>query len=297
MRGVLDVCLKKRAVLMKRALRNRRTWSLPTLLVSGVLCSSLASAVTTDLQTKPQEDQSYAVSYTTLLTTNAYSVDRPEHQSSQDHLLGGALYFADGSSLSTNFWLNQDFNNERELLTRDSLLTWSKSLGALTDNVSFAGKAAVTLPLSEVSYKTAGLLTAFRVIPVVAVNMNQWVPGMSLVYQPAFIVNFHKYQTATSGSSNNQYSFSQRLTVYVSIVKSVSLTLDHTYVRSWTYLGSVSDFFSLDQSLGAKISERLSLFVGHSIGGGALAANGQESNIRIFDTKDSNYYLGMSYQF
>jgi hypothetical protein len=58
--------------------------------------------------------------YTGFLSTNAYLPDSASHQSSSDHILMGRLHLPDRFMLSTSLWVNQDFNNERELTTKDS---------------------------------------------------------------------------------------------------------------------------------------------------------------------------------
>lgn len=244
-----------------------------------------------------QDTYSIDATYTSFVSTNAYLPNRSEHQSGQDHLLTGRLHLPGKYMLSTSLWFNQDFNNERKLLARDSVLTLTKPLGKLGDNVNVIARAGATLPLSKASNETNGLITAFRINPLFSINASGLIEGLSLIYRPTFIYNIHEYETSLTGNSNQQYTINQRITVLYPLLKNLYLSLDNTYVRSWTYKGNANDFYSLDQSLSTNFTKSFSGFMGHSIGGNALNVNGQESDIRIFDTRVSSYYIGISYQF
>lgn len=235
--------------------------------------------------------------YTTFVSTNTYLPDRPEHQSGQDHILLGRLHLPGQYLLSTALWVNQDFTDERELTTRDSLFTLTKPMGKITDNISWISRAALTIPLSERSNKTDGLITAIRINPLFTINAGDLISGLTVIFRPTLINNFYQYKTSLNGRSNFDYTVNQRITLLYGLSENVFLSLDNTYIRSWTYEGNTNDFFSLDQSISAMFTKKLSGFIGHSIGGNALAVNGQEQDISIYDTNRSTYYLGISYQF
>lgn len=235
--------------------------------------------------------------YTTFMSTNTKLPSQTNHQSGQDHILSGRLFFSNGYMLSTSFWANQDFQNEKELRVRDSLLILTKPMGNLTEGVSFTARAGLTLPLSEESNKFAGLITGIRFNPIISINASDLIESLRLIYRPSVIYNIHEYKQQISGEVNNQYSLNQRLTVLYPLTENLYLSLDNTYIRSVSYLGSVTDFFSFDQSLSTNLTKDLNLFLGHNIGGNALAINGQESDVRIYDVEDSQYYIGISFQF
>lgn len=252
-----------------------------------------------ELENTKSKDGTYSIdaTYTSFVSTNAYLPNRTEHQSSQDHLLTGRLHLPGNYLLSSTLWINQDFTDERKLQTRDSLVTLTKSMGRVSENISFISRAALTLPLSENSNKTDGLVTALRFNPIFTYNAKNIANGLNIIFRPTVIKNFYQYETSLNGQSNHDYTINQRLTFLYALTKSLFLSLDNTYVRSWTYQGNTNDFFSLDQSLNAVLTTNLSGFIGHSVGGNALNVNGQESDISIYDIERSTYYLGISYQF
>ncbi|MCR9203714.1 MAG: hypothetical protein NXH75_03990 [Halobacteriovoraceae bacterium] len=232
------------------------------------------------------------------MNSNAKLPSQTEHTSSQDHLLSGRLYFSNGYMLSTSLWANQDFQNEKELRVRDSLLMLTKPIGNLTNNISFTARGGLTLPLSEQSNKFSGLITAIRFNPIFSINASDLIPSLRVIYRPSFVYNIHEYNQQVSGESNTEYSINQRLTILYPLLDNLYLSFDNTYIRWTSYLGSETDIFSFDQSLSTNLTKNLNLFFGHNIGGNALAINGQESDVRIFDIEDgSEYYIGISYQF
>lgn len=235
--------------------------------------------------------------YTTFFNTNTKLPSQTGHTSSQDHLLSGRLYLEDGTMISTTLWANQDFQNDKDFLIRDSLLLVTKPLGKVTENISFTARGGLTLPLSKNSNEFAGLITGLRFNPIISMNASGLIEGLSVIYRPSFIYNIHQYEQRVDGDSNYQYSINQRVTFLYPIVENLYLALDNTYIRSYSYQGSQVDFFSFDQSLSTNITKSLNLFFGHNIGGNALAINGQESDVRIYDIEDSSYYIGISYQF
>lgn len=271
------------------------------IIMSAMLTSVGVSAQNTlvELENTKSDEGTYSIdgNYTTFVSSNAYLPNRPEHQSGQDHILVGRLHLPGKYLLSTALWFNQDFNNEKELQARDSLLTLTKPVGKILPGINFIMRGAVTLPISEASNETNGLVTAFRLNPLFTLNASSLLKGLTLIYRPSAIYNVHDFKTSLSGRSNHEYTTSQRLTFLYGLMDNLYLSLDNSYVRSWTYDGNTNDFYSFDQSLSTQITKRLSGFLGHSIGGNALNVNGQESDLRIFDTTRSSYYLGISYQF
>lgn len=242
----------------------------------------------------------FQMNYTTFLSTNTTLPKRTGHQSSQEHILSMRLSPPKGTQYSLSLNLNHDFTNEREFLLRDSLFMLTGQPKSLSSSVLFIPRTAITLPFSEVSNKFSGLITALRFNPIVTLRFaseNTILRNLSFVYLPSVVWNIHQYQQFINGESNNQYSISQSLSALYSLRPHIFLSLDNTYIRSFTYEGKSNDFFSFNQSISYNFSRDLSLFLGHSLGGNALALSGQESNVQFFNIENSQYYTGVSYQF
>jgi len=235
--------------------------------------------------------------FTTFASTNTYGFDSPEKSLSQDFIFSGRLSTPGGYIISSSLWFNKDFKNERELNVRDSLVSITKPYGEIVKGISLTNRASLTLALSEFSDKTAGLITAARYNPILSHQATYLLDGLTIIYRPTFIWNFHEFNNRTDGASNYQQTINQRVTLFYMATESLFLSLDNTYIKSWSYDGNTNDIYSLDQSVTYAPNRDLSFFLGHSIGGNSLAVNGQETKIEIFDTRQSQYYIGLSYQF
>jgi len=108
--------------------------------------------------------------------------------------------------------------------------------------------------------------------------------------------SFHAYEEDINGAVLAQYSSNQILTAGYSIAK-FSFDFEFWNRSRWTYQNNVRQNFILSQELGYAVTPNFSVAIGHTNEGSALKANGQESNIELFDEDSSTIYgsLGVSY--
>lgn len=164
--------------------------------------------------------------------------------------------------------------------------------------LNVAMRASFTLPWSDRSKKETELRTAVAVSPLIVYIFDpQVIPGLSLIAVPSVRVFSHEFRVDTAGESNTEYSTTANFIISYVIAPGYSLSLNNTYARAWTYEGEYNDQFSFDQSISILLAKGFSLFAGHSIGGSALDVNGQESNLKLFDSRESQMYGGVSYAF
>lgn len=164
--------------------------------------------------------------------------------------------------------------------------------------LNVAMRASFTLPWSDRSKKETSLRTAVSISPLVVYIFDpQVIPGLSLIATPSVRVFTHEFRVDTAGNSNTNYSAAARFIVSYVLAPSLSLSLDNSYARAWTYEGEYNDQFSFDQSLSYVLAKGFSIYVGHAVGGSALDVNGQESNLKLFDSRESQIYGGVSYAF
>lgn len=278
----------------------RRYLKLIALLLSiGNLSSVYSQNTLVELEnTQNQADElEFNSTYTTWLTNNLYKQSSSENSLSQNHILNGRLSLPGKYMISTSLWFTKDYENERKTLIRDSIVSILKPMGQLFGAINVTARGGLTLPLSKDSNATAGLITAARVNPIFSYNASKYIKNLSLIYRPSAVYNVHEFKTRTDLNSNTNYLFSQRLTIAYGITSKLWLSLDNTYIRSWTYSGNTNDLYSLDQSLSYNFTRDFSLFGGHSVFANALAVNGQESDINLFNKDDSSFYFGLSYNF
>lgn len=110
-------------------------------------------------------------------------------------------------------------------------------------------------------------------------------------------MNFHEFKTSLTGKSNTQYSLSQSAAFSYNVADLFGISLTGAYARSFTYNGNSKDFYSLGQSISFAPTDATEIVVGHSIGGNPLSANGIDSDIEIFNSRDSSVYAGFSFTY
>ena len=191
----------------------------------------------------------------------------------------------------------KDFEDKREWFWSDSSLGISTSLGSLGD-VSVSGTLTSIIPLSEQSRDYRGMQTGFVVYPSFTLPLTEYgLKGVSVNYRPTASAYFHKYEVSLGGVSNTQYSLSHRLRLSYAISSKFSLSISTTYQRSWTYVGNTQDTFGFDASLGYAPNNWLSLELGSTTSGTPLKANGTETELTLFDTRETLLYLALGIRY
>jgi len=199
-------------------------------------------------------------------------------------------------TLSTIY--DKDLENDREGLIRDPKIGLSKSFGKLNKYLSAAASTSAKIPLSKSSRITTSLQTGLSLAGSLTYDASEHIlRDLSITYAPAAIVNFHKYRVTTAGSSNTQYTLSNTLAFNYGLTDIVSLSASGTYYRNFDYTGHTKDFFGIEQTASFVLPQNFSLSVGHATGGSALAVNGRESNVTLFDRNLSSYFLNIGFSY
>lgn len=157
---------------------------------------------------------------------------------------------------------------------------------------------SLVLPLSDRSKEETNLRTVYTFQPVAVYILDPaLIKGLILIANPSVRAFSHKFKVDINGNSNTQYSANMSFLISYQFAGSFNLTLSQRYSRAWTYDGRSNDQFSFDQSVAYIFAGAYSVYVGHAIGGSALEVNGQDSNLKAFDSRQSQVYAGISYRF
>lgn len=237
--------------------------------------------------------KAYALSFGSTLNSSLHE-SNVEQQLSNTFAFGASYKFENIGKLSVSQLLDKDLKNDRLETWNDTQVSFSRSIYTFNDVFSLSGRVSGTIPLSEESTENANLITSIGLFPTLAADLNPYIKGLSLSYIPSFRRSFHEFETKADGGSNTAYSWAQRLVIDYSFSESFSLSLDQSYIRGYTYRGTSNDRFSFDQSLNYQMNKNVSWSLGHSLGGSALAVNGSDSNVRLFDENESSVYFSFS---
>ena len=161
----------------------------------------------------------------------------------------------------------------------------------LSEAISFA------IPISEKSYKIDSLITGVTLGPNLKADFSSiGLKNFFTTYRLRGTKNFHRYTVSTEGNSNKEYNLSNRIDLEYSPINKLGLRGTFIYGNGWSYAGNATGNFSLEQAISYEINNRMGLEIGHSNGGDALSANGQDSNIAFINENASQIYGALSYR-
>ncbi len=158
----------------------------------------------------------------------------------------------------------------------------------------FFTEGRVYIPLNKDNRKGDGFITRLYAAPILSYTLGDF----KTVLRSAFSKNFHEYQERTNGKVNTSHSLGNSITLIYTPAKWVSFDAYFLNTNSWSYYGNRRpDTFEMGQSIGLTLSENLGLTFGHVLGGNSFRSNGVDSNIRVFDRRDSTVYAELNVSF
>ncbi len=243
-------------------------------------------------KTEIKETAKFSGSATTYINSGLQKLDSVRSSQSTDFALALRLATEDISfGLSSS--VSKELTGEREFTFNNVGLSAATSLWKNEKDLSVSGKLSVTLPFSERSKDYQKLITGLAAsAPVVYKATN----SITLAYIPTVGVNFHSTEIALNGSSNYQYTVTNTLNADFALSDRFTFSALGQYSRLITYQGNTRDAYKFEQSLSYDFSP-YSVAVGHSMGGTPLAANGIETEVKLFDSNQSTVYgqFGISF--
>jgi hypothetical protein len=108
--------------------------------------------------------------------------------------------------------------------------------------------------------------------------------------------NYYEYSTDTNENLLSRYTLTQKYTIGY---KWGDLSVFGYFARriGWTYRDTRNQAFEVSEELNYSMNKNFTLILGHTNGGAALAANGQDSNVMIINENDSIVYAGLGIAF
>ena len=272
------------------------------LMMSPAALANSVSAVGTSVQSLDNSAglslENVGIALSNTFSTDVKAPDAVDKNMSNTTALVISYKLPRAMKLSLTNIFDKDLENDREGFIRDPKIGLSKSFGKLNRFISAAVSTSAKIPLSESSRIRTSLQTGITLAGSLGYDASEHITtGLSFSYSPAVITNFHKYRVTTSGSSNTQYTVSNSLAASYSITDFMSASLSGSYYRNFDYTGHTKDFFGVEQTLSFVLPKNFGLSVGHSTGGSALAVNGRESNVSLFDKDLSSYFLNISFSY
>jgi hypothetical protein len=218
--------------------------------------------------------------------------EQQDREQSSDFGLALNAKINERNSFNMIYEASQDLKGERKFTLGDAVWIHSLRLNKELRSTNYTLSDFITIPLSEDSQKNTELYTRIGAGPGVSTDLSKYIRGLVLSYSISGSILFHKYETAaTKGTSNSHYTLGNKFIIAYSLTERLSLGLDNRYSRSYTYQGNTKDNFIFDQSISYSASKNVGLSIGHNNKGNALAINGADSNVDIYNERTSTVYF------
>lgn len=269
------------------------------ILLLSALSSLISMAYSNDLETLQRQTQNSnrSVTLSASVGSNLYDSSTADHSLVSDFSVDPAIVLENGTVLIANLSLSKDLKGERKQAFNDSYLGFSKTL-FVKDAYFISLLGLGFLPISDYSRQDAHLHTSLMLAPTFGINFTHWgLTGLRASLRPAIRNNFHRYETSKSGNSNYERNLSALFLLSYSLTDKILFTSRSTYSRNFSYLGSTVDGFQLGQSLMYQFLPTSTVEVGHSNGGSVLAPNGTDTDIELFNSRQSQVYFAVSHTF
>ncbi len=207
--------------------------------------------------------------------------------------------FSKHLGLSASTGLQQTYSGQMKADLFNTVVALNIKNFSVNPDVHAALALRATLPTEEASREEKSLRAGFSLRPTLVFNgtfMHR--PAQSRLYLD-LLQNVHRYETDHLGKANTQY----RARLYAE----ASVALDSRqlwwasalgyYDAGHTYKGALRTGYGLGQEISRDLKNQFSVYAQHSISGNALAANGRDLNVEVFDGTGSSFGLGIRKSF
>lgn len=268
---------------------NAKIALISTFILISTSSAVLAAGSSTTTTTKASSN--WSLNLSNSFNSSLHSSSDEDHAFDTDIAIQPVYSLSNGAILTAYISGNKDLKGERLFSWNDVVLGISKTMVKQGD-FSMSGKISSYIPLSESSKDDRKLQTGFAIGPSFSYGFaDQGMENLSMLYSPSIRLNFYEFETSLKGRSNTQYSLRNTLGFSYSMTESLDFSLTGRYARNFTYNGNQKDSYELSQELGMTLTPETSLAIGHITGGSPLAPNGENTDIDIFDSRESTIYI------
>lgn len=223
--------------------------------------------------------------------TNAQKFDAIDNSRGLTYTFG-LKYKIDGKS---NLWgfaqFSKRFNGEERFDMLDSVLRYERTLGSLYD-FSNRTRLSLILPTNEFNHELTSFVGALSAQMRSGKSLNNKF-YLNLINTLRW--NFHNYRVSEQASPNIQALFSSSASISYTPLEKLTLSGSLGWRFAKSYKNIVTDRYSFDLSASYSLPKKLTLTLGAGTQGSPYTANGQSSNIRIFDERNTSYYISLSH--
>ena len=203
------------------------------------------------------------------------------------------------SILRVSFGLVKDLTDNYEETLNDAFLTHTYLSLFNTKNYTLHLQTRVTVPTSEQSQYSDRLKTALEINPISILNLEAYVPKLTLIFIPRYKRFFNEFTTNRLGDNLVEQSLIGIGVLNYQATDQILLSSTFVYVKSRGYNGrNRADQVITSQDLAYFINDSASANVGISTGGALRdLERGRDREFNFFDDQRSQFYTGLSFIF
>ena len=229
------------------------------------------------------------------LSSSLHAFNDPNHSASADLWIMPSYALSSKWRLTGVLVVGKDLTGERlTTLSRTDLgAAWAGT--PLNPFLRLTAATGVRLPFATHARDRQSLVSALKFSPRLLLNLEPaGLSSVSAFYESSVLLNFHEFQTATTGRPNTQVSWTQSVSGTWAPGEKFSSTTSFGWINAWTYGGFRSNSFSLDQQFSWQFNPTVGVSLGIGNSGSPLKPNGTESAISLIDPENSQAYCSLS---
>lgn len=238
-----------------------------------------------------EQPKRWAAEFEARYTGSFLNFDEPDRKSSFSLISKVAYKHSEKLSFQGVWGINQILEPEADFQFTNPEFRMFYRLFGRKSGWSFSVGPTAALPFNSES-AAESLYFAIGAATRLAYNgQSEDDVGFKILYDFGFNRNIHQFETSDTNDANTMSSLNHYVEATYAFDSPVSLTAWVGFSSAWTYLGELSNDYTLGQELGYSLSDDWETAIGHERGGNFLSPNGQAYNFSLFDAEESRFYV------
>ncbi|RYZ60169.1 MAG: hypothetical protein EOP07_01665 [Proteobacteria bacterium] len=204
--------------------------------------------------------------------------------------------FTDVFTVGLSARANKDLNNEQRYSMTDLSLSLSRSF-ELTENLGVGVDVSYGAPVSKDLYRYSNSKGTLGASGSVSYRFTGVLTGLAVNGGLSYERYLYEYQYANGGAILTKWAASQSYGISYTL-QDWTLSGSFSNVTSWDFDGSQeNDSFLAVETLQYKINDYWAVQAGHINDGTTYDYLGARNNVRFYDKRRSQVFVGTSYRF
>jgi hypothetical protein len=198
-------------------------------------------------------------------------------------------------SLIGNFFFYQNLANASDNEWADSIIYFTQKPWALGPYFQLNPTITYGFPFSKKSREDARITSTLGSGLVLKLNTKDTnYSSLGLSYGLAYTKMFTSSEINSKSEPNVNYRLRQRLTLKYSLTEKFSILTRFQFDSSIALDDFVTNSFLHFQEIDYQIVDYLGVFIGHTNSNGLYNPETYQNNLKLYDNKSSEYYLGFT---